>query len=293
MAGCITGVYDTFKPADLPGGFSYPFTPTGKGNLLPKPPYHFGASEMVIRYQADPDQVARFIPYPLEPSKTNPGGCILHVCSYLSINENKDVFAELPEQSNYNECYLEIRANYRGLECKVFSYYWVDKDYSTLRGCILGLPKKGGQISTNFEKLNLLKLNPHFPQFGEGFKMGGVVSAHMEKLVSAGITIDKKIDADDMDPEMRMPCRNLIAYPDAQMGYQDRAFARIGHTCMDCWYGDVWKGKDERITYFPSVIEEHDLLKPVSITESYYMEYAFTTYGGVVDEELELKKPEN
>lgn len=271
---------------DLPGGYSYPFTPNGKGNLIPAPPYHFCASEMIIRYQADPEQVKRFLPEPLKPSEVNPGGCILHVCSYVSRNGDDDLLVELPERCNYSECYLEIRANYRGLECKHFAYYWVNRDYSILRGMILGLPKKGGEISTTFEKVHLFHLNPNFPQFGENFRMGGVVSSHMEKLITASISLDRQITVDELDPEMRMPCRNLVCYPDAQMGYQDRAFRRIGHTNMDVWYGNIWKGKDEKVEYLPSIIEEHDLLKPRSITESYYMDYAFTTYGGIVDEVL-------
>ena len=289
MSGCITGLAETFLATKLPGGYSYPLTPTGKGNLLCAPPWHFVASEMVIRYQADPEQVKRFLPAPLEPSKTNPGGCILHMCSYVSRNENADHLVDLPELCNYTETYLEIRGNYRGTECKHFAYYWVDRDYSILRGWVAGLPKKFGNTSCTFEKIHLFQLNPHFPQFGENFRMVAVCSAHMEKLISGSIALDKKIDPDDIDPEMRLPCRNLMMYPDGKVGYTDRAVARITHTCMDVWYGDVWKGKDEELTYFPSVAEEHDLLKPLKIEDSYYMNYAFTTYGHLVDEDLMAK----
>ena len=38
----------------------------------------------------DPEMVRQFLPYPLEASKVNPGGCILHMCSYVSRNENAD-----------------------------------------------------------------------------------------------------------------------------------------------------------------------------------------------------------
>ncbi len=286
MAGFITGMYDTFKPTELPGGYSYPLTPSGKGNLLCAPPWHFAASEMVIRYQADPEMVRQFLPYPLEPSRTNPGGCILHMCSYVSRNENADHLVDMPMLCNYNETYLEIRGNYRGEECKHFAYYWVDRDYSILRGWVDGLPKKYGETSCTFEKIHLFQLNPHFPQFGEGFRMGAVCSAHMEKMMAGSIALDRKIDPDEMDPEMRLPCRNLMMYPDGKVGYDRRAVARITHTCMDVWYGDVWKGKDEALEFFPSVAEEHDLLKPISITDSYYMNYAFTTYGHIVHEEL-------
>ena len=286
MANVSTGYNGKLDVPSLPGGFTYPLTPTGKGNLIPAPPYHFCSSEMVIRYQADPEEVKRFIPWPLEPSRTNPGGCILHLASYVSRNGDDTLLVDLPERCNYAECYLEIRATYRGQEVKHFAYYWVDKDYSIIRGMILGLPKKGGQISTTFEKIHLFKLNPHFPQFGENFRMGGVCSAHMEKLITASISLDRQIKPEEMDPEMRLPCRNLVCYPDAKLGYQDRAFKRIGHTCMDVWYGDVWRGKEEKVEFFPSPVEEHDLLKPVRITDSYYMDYAFTTYGGIVDEVL-------
>ena len=163
MAGFITGMYDTFKPAELPGGYSYPLTPTGKGNLLCAPPWHFAASEMVIRYQADPEMVRQFLPYPLEPSRTNPGGCILHMCSYVSRNENADHLVDMPMLCNYNETYLEIRGNYRGEECKHFAYYWVDRDYSILRGWVAGLPKKYGETSCTFEKIHLFQLNPTSP----------------------------------------------------------------------------------------------------------------------------------
>lgn len=289
MAGFITGLYDTFETANLPGGFSYPLTPTGKGNVLCAPPWHFACSEMVIRYQANPNEVKRFLPYPLEPSKTNPGGCILHMCSYVSLNEKDNHMVDLPERCNYTETYLEIRANYRGQECKHFAYYWVDKDYSILRGWLAGLPKKHGETSCTFEKIHLFKLNPHFPQFGNGLRIGAVCGAHMEKMISGSIVLDEKIDPDTMDPEMRLPCRNRFMYPDGMVGAQERAVERITHTCMDVWYGDVWRGKDETLEFYPSVAEEHDLLKPVSVTESYYMDYAFTTYGHLVDEDLSKK----
>ena len=71
----LNGKLDT---ADLFGGYSYPLTPTGRGNVLGQPPYHFCGEEMVIVYQADPEQVAKFLPPPLEPSLENPGGCVIH-----------------------------------------------------------------------------------------------------------------------------------------------------------------------------------------------------------------------
>ena len=284
----LNGKLDT---ADLFGGYSYPLTPTGRGNVLGQPPYHFCGEEMVIVYQADPEQVAKFLPPPLEPSLENPGGCVIHFNSYESIvQRDADLLHELPERCNFTEAYIEVRCRFRGKESKVYVYFWVNKDYSLSRGWIMGAPKKIGEVSLSFEKHHLNGLNPYFPQFEKGFTLGGICSAHMEKLIHGTCKLDKRIDPKDMHKDILMPTNNYLLYPDIQMGYKGRCVSKIIHNVIDTWYGDVWECSDAKLDFFESVAEEHTLLKPVSITSAYYCPLGFTIYGHVVDYDANEEK---
>ena len=274
---------------NLEGGYSYPLSPTGQGNVLGAPPYHFCGEEMNIVYQADPEAVARFLPAPLEPSLENPGGVVLHMNSYISRIREDNLLLELPERCNYNETYLECRCRYQGKETKTYLYFWVDKDFSLLRGWLLGSPKKFGETHVSFEKRHMFELNPHFPQFDKGFEMGGVCSAHMEKLIYASCKLDKRIKAEELHPDILMPTNNRFIYPDIQIGYQGRAVDKMIHGVIDTWYGDVWQCSDPKIEFFDSVVEEHQLLRPVSIEASYFYQLGFTVYGHVVDRDLNEK----
>jgi hypothetical protein len=268
----------------LQGGYSYPLTPSGKGNVLGEPPYHFCGEELVVVYQADPEAVKQFLPYPFEPSLENPGGCVIHFNSYESIVErDKELLYELPDQCLFTEAYIEVRCRFKGKETKIYSYFWVNKDYSLLRGWIMGAPKKIGVVHTSFEKHHMNDLNPHFPQFGEGFKIGAICSAHMEKLIHSVATLDKPIHPDDMHPDVLIPTHNILHYPDLKMGYKGPLVHKVIHGVMDTWYGDCWECTDIKLDFFDSVAEEHQLLKPVEITASYFTPLGFTIYGHVVD----------
>jgi|GEM_PF-295505 len=269
---------------NLEGGYFYPLSPNEKANVLGAPPYHFCGEEIVFAYQADPEEVKKFLPYPFEPSVENPGGCVLHINSYVSKTAEDDALLyELPERCNYTETYLECRCRFQGKETKIYVYFWVDKDFSMLRGWLQASPKKFGETHVTFEKRHLFDMNPYFPQFGEGFEIGGVCSAHQEKVVTAYCKLDKQIKAEEMHPDVLMGTHGLFIYPDFKMGYTGRSINKVIHCVTDTWYGDVWKCKEPKIEYFKSIVEEHDLLKPISIDAAYYYTLGFTIYGHVVD----------
>ncbi len=270
--------------AKLPGGYSYPLTPNGNGNVLGEPPYHFCGEEMVIVYKADPEEVKKFLPYPLEPSIENPGGCVIHFNSYESVVERDvNLLRDLPDRCLFTEAYIEVRCRFKGKESKIYVYFWVDKDYSLLRGWIFGAPKKIGEVRTSFEKHHMNELNPYFPKFDKGFEIGAVCSAHMEKLIFGSCKLDKRIEPSQMHKDIFIPTNNLILFPDVQMGYQGRSVNKIAHNVMDTWYGDVWECSDAKLDFFESVAEEHTLLKPIEITASYFCPLGFTMYGHIVD----------
>ena len=270
----------------LPGGYSYPLSPTGKCNVLAAPPYHFAGEEMNIVYQAEPQAVRAFLPYPFEPSLERPGECVLHMNSYVSRIAEDTLLVDLPERCNYNETYLECCCRFQGKETKTYLNFWVNKDFSMLRGWLTGSQKKFGETEVTFEKCHLFDLNPYLPQVGSGFEIGGMCSAHMEKVVYARCALDKRITAEELHPTIMMGTNNLLIYPDFQMGYKGRAVNKVIHSVCDTWYGDVWQCKDAAIEYFDSVCEEHSLLKPVRIDASYYYKLGFTIYGHVVDCDL-------
>ena len=59
------------------GGYSLPFSPSGRASLLPEPPYHTGRTAIAIHFRADPDRVAAFIPDPLKPGPTSDQGFVM------------------------------------------------------------------------------------------------------------------------------------------------------------------------------------------------------------------------
>ncbi len=48
-------------------GYSYPLTPGGRSSIVGDFPWHYGTEYLNILYRANPDAIAAYLPYPLEP----------------------------------------------------------------------------------------------------------------------------------------------------------------------------------------------------------------------------------
>ncbi|MCR4443000.1 MAG: acetoacetate decarboxylase family protein [Peptococcaceae bacterium] len=261
-------------------GFCHPLSPGGKSQLIGGPPWHFVSEQMIITYRAEPGQVSKFIPEPLKPSTIEPNGCCVRINSFVSVwDSEKEMLFTNPERCNFKEGFIDIHCNYQGEEAKKLAFIWVDNDFTLLRGWFMGAPKKLGKIYTSYEKRHLHELNPAIGKFGTGSKIKGIVTAHADRLITASMTLGKKITAEELPASLKCKMFNIIHFPNIAIGADKPMVNCLVQDVTTANIGEVWEAKDAALIFNESDIEEHILLKPKEITGAYFMSLGITFHG--------------
>jgi acetoacetate decarboxylase len=261
-------------------GFCYPFTPQGKSQLVSPPPWYFSVDQMIIHYNADVEQVKRYIPDPMSPSLNATAGCTARITNMMSVSEDdKEMMFINPERCNFKEGLILNNCSYNGEEGQKISYMWVDNDFTLMRGWFMGAPKKLGRIHSNFDFRQLYEINSVLDNFGTGTRLKGWVESHGERVMDAGMTIGKKITPDKMPSVLRRETFNILHYPNIEIGATKPLVHRIVTVVADIEIGELWEGKDANLILGESEIEEHTDLKPLEVTNAYFMSFSLTIHG--------------
>lgn len=126
-------------------GFMFPRTPTGRGTVLPEPPWHYSGQLLTFEYRTDVDAVKAHLPEGVGLADEEPGAVALIWADWQSCGGD---FSELldPVRAQYKEVFLVIRCKYRNTTYTRCLFIWVDKDFAMLRGILQGYPKRLGSI---------------------------------------------------------------------------------------------------------------------------------------------------
>lgn len=261
-------------------GYCHPFTPGGRSQLVGPPPWHFSMDQIVIHYNADPEQVRRYIPDPMEPSRNSPAGCTARVTSMTSVSDDdREMMYTNPERCNFKEGIILNNCSYKGEEGQKLAYMWVDNDFTLMRGWFMGAPKKLGRIKSNFDFRQLYDINPELDNFGAGIKLKSWVEAQGERLIDANMTLGEKITPDRMPAHLRRETFNILHFPNIEIGATKPWVHRIVTVVADIQIGDIWEGADAELILGESEIDELSELKPVEITHAYFMSAGLTIHG--------------
>ncbi|MDO9508195.1 MAG: acetoacetate decarboxylase family protein [Thermovirgaceae bacterium] len=259
-------------------GYSYPLTPGGKSSIVGDFPWHYGTEYLNILYRTDPEAIAAYLPYPLEPGP-EPDLAYAAFSRWWSVwDEEKAMPSVNPERTQYMEAAIWAGCSFKNSPGQICLHIWVDNDFSMARGWFMGFPKKLGQIyMTAYHPLN-----PAMPEPGPGVKMKGIAAAHGERLLEGTLNIRERVSPADLPKPMGLPLLHIRHFPSIEKGAPPSVMELVSLGADDYRYGNVvWKGVGD-LRFFPSEIEEHMLLAPREVLGAYHFTSGYSFPGGKV-----------
>lgn len=265
------------KITDLKG-YCYPLTPNGTSSMLGNFPWHYGTEYLNILYRTDANELAKWIPEPLEPGP-EPDLAYVAFSKWWSVSDGrKDLPYTYPERTQYQEAAIWTGCTFKGQPGQICLSIWVDNDFSMARGWFMGFPKRLGQVAiTDYNPYN-----PGMPPIGKGTKMTGIVSSHGEKLIQGTMTYETQITPEQLPKPMGLPLFHLRHFPSLVPNAKPSVLelVKLGSTNakMD---PVIWKGSAD-LNFFASELEEHTSLAPKEIIGAYRFRSGYTFPGAEV-----------
>ncbi len=262
-------------------GYSVPLSPKGRAQIVGSPPWSFGVDILAIHYRTDPDEVAKLLPEPLEPSREEPDAAYVWFGDWQGLwAGHEDMLAVNPERCQYTECLIGIRCCHRGVEGQRVVYIWVDKDFSLARGWFMGFPKKIGSVHMGTRNRHLHALNPAMQACGPGSQYAAICEAHGERLVTARITVRQRIDPAQLPKPFGTDLFHTVHFPSAQINGDGKPLLHqlIQTVSSNLSFGEIWAG-DGELTYHDSPFEEHTAIAPKEILGAYIIPVGFRIDG--------------
>ncbi|MHC1719946.1 MAG: acetoacetate decarboxylase family protein [Clostridiaceae bacterium] len=259
-------------------GYSYPISPEGKSSVVGDFPWHYGTEYLVIAYRTDPDEIAKWLPKPLEPGIEADVAYVAFSKWWSVWDDMKDMPSIMPERTQYKEGAIWVGCSYQGTPGQMCLPIWVDNDFSMARGWFMGFPKKLGQVQiTDYNPLN-----PAMGEVGIGSKFTGIVSSHGEKLIRGSLKIDRKITRAELPKPLGLPLFHIRHFPSIVAGAKPSVLELVSLGSENwTWDENIWAGTGE-LEFFPSEIEEHMPLAPKEIIGAYRFRNGYTFAGGKV-----------
>ena len=111
-------------PEKLPS-FSAPFTPEGRGGLVPGFPRDQAIGAIAIHFRTDPGALNRFIPPPLQPVPDCPGEAFFMYAEHLATPLNEDWTDWHPSRLAAVEGLFGPVCQFVGKPVVYYGYNWV------------------------------------------------------------------------------------------------------------------------------------------------------------------------
>ncbi len=170
-------------------GFSVPLTPQGKSTLAPLPPWHYSSDCIAIEYWTDPASVAALLPPGLAPDEKSGGRAFFWFLDWQFTGSNDELTD--PARYQYREAFVLVEAIFDGTPVNYCPYIFVDNDAAMARGWAQGFPKKLGSV---FQTRTYAAPSAAAAPLAKGSRFGASVAAHGERLATARIELEQKVD---------------------------------------------------------------------------------------------------
>jgi hypothetical protein len=252
-------------------GFTTPRTPSGRGGLVPPPPWHYVGDFLVVDFHADPEAAVSLLPPGLEPFADDPGRCAAVFADWQSFSQDGDELTD-PVRSQYKEAYLVVTGLLEGEPVTFCTFIWVDQDFALTRGHIQGFPKKLGQV---WMTRTYAIPTPAAPQVAPGGAFGATAHARGRELMRARVTLERPSETGSVHTDP--PLTNVRWFPRLAAGHHDDPAVHelVRARSRDRSVSEVWEGAAE-LSLLPAPGEEHTLLSPVSVDRGYRFTFAYT-----------------
>ena len=245
------------------------------GNL----PWFYGTEYTNFLYRAEPEEVAKFLPYPLEPS-SDPGICYLAFSKWISLSSKQlDMPIVNPERTQYKEVAIWAGCSYKGKPGQICLYIWVDKDFSMARGWLMGFPKRFGQIEIS----EYQPRNPRMNSLGNGSKIKCFGSSNSEILFEGKLMINENINATALPYPFGSQVFNIRYFPSIEKDSPPSILDLVELGADETNYGeDIWEGEGSLRFLSSSLSTDHLSLKPIELLGAYHYSSGYTFNGGKV-----------
>jgi hypothetical protein len=170
-------------------GFSAPLTPQGLSPLVSLPPWHYSSDCLVVEYWADPGAVTALLPPGVASDTKSNGRSFVWFLDWQFTGSNDELTD--PARYQYREAFVLVEAIFEGQPINYCPYIFVDNDAAIARGWTQGFPKKLGSV---FQTRSFSAPSAAAAPLAEGSRFGGSLAAHGERLVTARIQLEGKVE---------------------------------------------------------------------------------------------------
>jgi acetoacetate decarboxylase len=251
-------------------GFSVPLTPQGKSALTTLPPWHYSSDCLAIEYWADQGAIAALLPQGVMPDEKSKGRAFFWFLDWQFTGSNDELTD--PARYQYREAFVLVEALFDGAPINYCPYIFVDNDAALSRGWAQGFPKKLGSI---FQTRSFSAPSPAAAPLAKGSRFGASVAAHGERLATARIQLEEKVD--DPSTVFNRPTTMRRYFPQLAAGRQNKP--PVDELTMSVTDNlaivDVWTGSAElRIPEVPG--EDMHLISPLRVGRGYRLGMAYS-----------------
>jgi acetoacetate decarboxylase len=251
-------------------GFSVPLTPQGKSPLATLPPWHYSSDCLVIEYWTDEASIAALLPPDVKPDGKSGGRAFFWFLDWQFTGSNDEVTD--PSRYQYREAFVLVEALFDGIPINYCPYIFVDNDAAIARGWAQGFPKKLGSI---YQTRSFSAPSPAAAPLEKGSRFGASVAAHGERLATARVQLEEKVD--DPSTIFNRPTTMRRYFPQLAAGGQNKP--PVDELTMSLTDNlaivDVWAGSAE-LTIPKVQGEEMHLLAPLHIGRGYRLGMAYS-----------------
>jgi acetoacetate decarboxylase len=251
-------------------GWSQPQSATGRGSLVPEPPWHFSADVLTVDFTVDPEAAQRFLPAGMAAVAD---GAASFVAGLWSSAADGDVrVARDPARGQYSEAYVVLHATLRDRPAGRVVAMWVDSDLSLVRGLVQGFPKKLGTIAVT----RAVAIGRGGPRRRSGERFAAHVSSVGRELVDAEVRLER--EAPDHPPRGVATPLVLTRHVPDLAGGPPRIYELCRNELCDFELSNSWTGAAD-LHFGRSPYEELELLEPREVTGGGMASIAFSVVG--------------
>jgi hypothetical protein len=240
-------------------------------DLATGPAQRISSNKLIIGWEADPDEVRKYVPEPLE---IDPAGLCYLIAgdSWVYTDRNQTEFVS-ESRVHFAETYFWIPCDYEGERYHFVPYSWCDRDWLTYIGrSRSGMPHKMGKVElTRFHAMDPVYFGPH-----EGVRMTTGVETH-GLVLRAYVDLRGQITAADLPFEIgddncpKWLCRRRVYdVVEDRPAFDDL----VVHWGDNMKLGPIWSG-DASLQFFD--VENEDVLpfQPDRVVGGWYLSWHF------------------
>ncbi|MBY5705749.1 acetoacetate decarboxylase [Rhizobium leguminosarum] len=251
-------------------GYTVPLTPQGKSSATPAPPWHYSSECIAIEYWADPAAVAALLPPGLTKDEKSAGRAFFWFLDWQFTGSN-DEHTD-PARYQYREAFVLVEAMLGDRPVNFCPYIFVDNDAAIARGWVQGYPKKLGSI---FQTRSFTARSAAASPLEKGSRFGASVAAHGERMATARIQLEHKVD--DPSTVFSRPTTIRRYFPSLTAGLHEKpAVNELTLSKMDDLnFSDFWAGSAE-LTIPEVQGEDMHALKPLKVGRGFRFGMAYS-----------------